>query len=133
MALTAKVRDVLGRLLTEVRRRGLEIAVKGIAEMRECARMAMLARHSRAQSFRRYLAVGHCVSGMTTEADLSFVECDLAPDGLLKIARFQVGISHGVVEACDRRIVTYGALIAPAFALQNPGLCALAKIPVNGN
>src|ERR1700681_1821489 len=95
--------------------------------------MAMFAGHSGAHGFKSNFSVGTRVAGVTTEADFGFGHADLAPDRFFQVARLQVLISGGVIEARNRGVVTHSALVPVAIALQNPGLRSSTKIPMDRN
>src|SRR6266567_8139436 len=131
MTLAAKIRDVLRRQLAKLRGRGVEISIERIGEVGRCASVTMLACHSGPQGIVSHLAVRDRVAGVTSETDFGFAEFDLASDRFFEVARFQILVSGGEIEAGNRGIVTHRALVLASVPFENPGLSARAKIPVN--
>lgn len=99
MTLPAEIRNFLGRLLAQIGRRGIEITIDGIDQVRGCAGVAMFTSDSGPQGLKRHLSVGDGVGGVAAEADLGFRHADLAANRLLESLRTEVFVSGGEVES----------------------------------
>ena len=132
MTLAAKVRDIFGRLFSEIRGSGVENTVERIAQVRGGASVTVLAGDSGPQRVICHLAIRNRVAGMTPEADFGFRQFDLASDGLFKILGFQILVPSREIETRNGGVKAHRALIAVTIVIEHPGLRALAEVPANG-
>ncbi len=130
VALPAEVGNVLRRQLSQIRRQRFEVAVQSVAQMAARSRMTMLTCNTGSQRFQRQLPIYKRIAGMASEADFLLRDRDFPSDGIVQILRLQVFIAGRKIEAGNRRIITHCALVAVAVVLQNPGLRACPKIPM---
>src|ERR1700722_8165760 len=131
VTLSAKSRNIFRRHFSQLWRGGRKIALNRIQQMRARSHMAMVAGPARLQPLHRELAVMHRVAGVTAEASLGLCRGEFAAHGLHQRTRRQGFVADGGVEPFDSRVVADQTFIELPLIFKNPGLRALAEVPVN--